>query len=190
MNVVIDGERSPGVEPGLRTPEARMLLAEFRGDEERWRRLSAELEREKCGLDVMQAAFHLAVLRRFGGGVELRDVTRFVREFNAAAPEEARVPPREAEAAIRVSLGEEHLAESMAGEVLGNIRYALLFALADDLALDDDEVVGLLRSAEDVILTGRQIGLFGSLADEWSTVPRTDGDGMHWRWSRGGGEGR
>ncbi|GGR84989.1 hypothetical protein GCM10010169_31610 [Micromonospora fulviviridis] len=167
-----------------------MLLAEFRGDEERWRRLSTELEREKYGLDVMQAAFHLAVLRRFGGGVELRDVTRFVREFNAAVPEEARVPPREAEAAIRVSLGEEHLAESMASEVLGNIRYALFFALADDLGLDDDEVVGLLRSAEDVILTGRQIGLFGSLAAEWSTVPRTDVDGMHWRWRRGGGEGR
>ncbi|MGW4293820.1 hypothetical protein ACWEH1_12305 [Micromonospora chersina] len=78
----------------------------------------------------------------------------------------------------------------MAGEVLANIRYALLFALADDLRLDDDEVVGLLRSAEDVILTGRQIGLFRSLAAEWSTVPRTDGDGMHWRWRRGGGEGR
>lgn len=190
MNVVIDGERSPGGEPGLRTPEARMLLAEFRGDEERWRRLSAELEREKYGLDVMQAAFHLVVLRRFGGGMELRDVTRFVRESNAAAPEEARVPPREAEAAIRVSLGEEHLAESMGGGVLGSIRYALLFALADDLGLDDDEVVGLLSSAEDVILTGRQIGLFGSLADEWSMVPRMSGDGMHWRWRRVGGEGR
>ncbi|MFI2652744.1 hypothetical protein [Micromonospora fulviviridis] len=100
------------------------------------------------------------------------------------------MPPREAEAAIRVYLGEEHLAESMAGDVLGNVRYALLFALADDLGLDDDEVVGLLRSTEDVILTGRQTGLFGSLADEWSTVPRMDGDRMHWRWRQGGGEGR
>ncbi|WFE39255.1 hypothetical protein [Micromonospora sp. WMMD998] len=189
MDDVIDGEQSPTADPAFRTLEARMLLAEFQGDERRWRRLSAEMESEKYGLDVMQAAFHLAVLRRFSGSVELRDVTRFVREFNAAAPEKARVPPREAEAAIRISLGEEHLAESMGGKVLGSTRYALLFALVDDLGLDDDEIIGLLRSAEDVILTGRQIGLFGSLAGEWSTVPRTDGDRMHWRWRRGGSEG-
>ncbi|MGC4897621.1 hypothetical protein [Micromonospora sp. DT31] len=187
--VVINGERSPGTDPEFRTPEARMLLAEFQGDERRWRRLCAELEREKYGLDVMQAAFHLAVLRRFSGSLELREVTRFVREFNAAAPVKARVPPREAEAAIRISLGEEHLAESMDRGLLGNTRYALLFALVGDLGLDDDEIIRLLRSAEDVVLTGRQIGLFGSLAGEWSTVPRTDGGGMHWRWRRGGGEG-
>ena len=123
MNVVVDGERSPGAEPGLRTPEAPDAAAEFRGDEERWRRLSAELEREKYGLDVMQAAFHrlLAVLRRFNGGWSFA-MARQVRPRAsiAAAPEEARVLPREAEAAIRVSLGEEHLAESMGGEVLGN----------------------------------------------------------------------
>ncbi|MCI4066036.1 hypothetical protein MRQ36_27190 [Micromonospora sp. R77] len=101
----------------------------------------------------MLAAFVLLLHRWFRGVQDLREVTRFVARFNAMAPPEHQVPPREAEAVLRGYLGEEFLADLVDDETSANIMYSLLFMLAHELALTEEQLDSLVAAASELVTT-------------------------------------
>lgn len=128
--------------------QARLLRAGLGGDEREWRHL-LELNRQAGSrFGVMPAAFVLVLHRRFGGVQDLREVGWFVSRYNAIAPAEHRVPPREAEAVLRGSLGEPHLADLVNEKTTVRVMYSLLFTLVDELALTEDELDSLVTEAD------------------------------------------
>jgi hypothetical protein len=129
--------------------EARILRAELRGDILQWRRLLDDDSRHGSGgwAEVMPTAAAMAAWRRFGER-DLRLATRFAQRFVEAAPGADNFPHWEVEAVLRGLLGEELLLRSVDGKRAGAIMHALLFALVDDLQLDDEQVDDLLLAAE------------------------------------------
>ncbi|AGZ43464.1 hypothetical protein AFR_26000 [Actinoplanes friuliensis DSM 7358] len=131
----------------LQSLEARTLSAELRGDEETWRRLHALDDGEgSLWAEVMPTALVLAAVRRFGRG-DLRLITVFVRKFLARRGDDV-FPAASVEAVLRGVLGEDLLFRSVEPAEAGDIMYALLFALVDDLDLDDEQADGLLAAVE------------------------------------------
>ncbi|MEU7908280.1 hypothetical protein [Actinoplanes sp. NPDC049118] len=124
-----------------------MLSAEMRGDEQSWRQLDA-LDRGAEGewAEVMPTALALAAVRRFGQQ-DLRLITVFVRQFLARGPHGV-FSAADVEAVLRGVLGEELLFTSVDRATCGEIMYALLFALVDELELSDEQADGLLVAAE------------------------------------------
>ncbi|WP_250004824.1 hypothetical protein [Actinoplanes sp. M2I2] len=140
-----------GVPAVLRTAEARLLRAELRGDDdERDRILGTELS-DGWWPEVMPVAFAIAALRRFGQFGDRRLVTAFARRFVERAPGAQGFAARTVEAVVRGSMSEAWLLGAVDPVRAGEIMYAGLFALADDLELDDDQVDGLLAEAEKVV---------------------------------------
>lgn len=125
----------------------------------------------------MPAAFALLLHRRFGGVQDLREVTQFVTHYNAIAPIEHRVPPREAEAVLRSGLGEEYLADLVDDETTADIMYSLLFMLAHELALTEEQLDSLVTAADKLV----------TFVGTGFPEPRVDlseirkGDAMAWR---------
>jgi hypothetical protein len=159
-----------------------MLWAELRGCEGEWRRLGAQLSLEHGFLEVMPFAFVMLARRRFGQVRDLREVTRFVAAFNELAPPRHRLEARAAEAVIRSILGESHLADAVDRERTGLIMYALLFALVDDLCLDDLELRDVLRAAETAVSRiDRGALLAGEEARAWSDATVVASKEMRWR---------
>ena len=134
-------------DPSLQSLGARTLSAELRGDERAWRRLRALGHAgERNWAEVMPAACALTATRRFGQE-DLRLITVFVRKYLARHPQSA-FSARDLEAVLRGILGEERLVNSVPPGTVDEIMYALLFALADELALSDEQTDGLLTAAE------------------------------------------
>lgn len=125
------------------TPEGQMLSAELRGDKSAWRRLrKADAPGEWW--EVTPVAFVLAARRRFTADVDRRTATRFAVRFVSQAPDAGTFSARDVEAVVRGSTGEDALLTAVDPETRTRIMYAALFALADDLQLDDgaaDELV-------------------------------------------------
>jgi hypothetical protein len=124
-----------------------MLSAEMRGDEQSWRQLDA-LDRgdESDWAEVLPTALAMAAVRRFGRQ-DLRLITVFVRRFLARDPHGV-FSAADVEAVLRGVLGEELLLRSVDRGTCGEIMYALLFALVDELELSDEQADGLLAAAE------------------------------------------
>ncbi|MFU8870999.1 hypothetical protein [Micromonospora sp. SL4-19] len=159
--------------------QARLLRAELVGDEREFRRLLDRNRRAGGRFGVMPAAFVLLMHRRFRGVQDLREVTQFVSRYNAIAPPEHRVPPREAEAVLRSNLGEEYLADLVDDETAADIMYSLLFMLAHELALTEEQLDGLVAAADELVTSVE--------TDHPEPVPLVDlsrirkGDGIAWR---------
>jgi hypothetical protein len=160
-----------------------MLWAELHGQDDEWKKLGTELDAQHGFLEVMPAAFTLLAHRRFGKQGDLREVTRFVKAFNRAAPAADRIESRAAEAVVRGFLGEGHLLEVVDREQTGRIMYALLFALVDELDLDDPELHNALREAEVALSQlGRQAALAASAEHRsWSNATALPTGRMRWR---------
>ncbi|MFI5491435.1 hypothetical protein [Actinoplanes sp. NPDC051859] len=127
--------------------EAGWLSAALRGDEEEWRRLR-EIEDPEGGgwLEVLPVAMALAAVRRFGRH-DLRLITVFVRRF-LARETHLEWDAADVEAVLRGVLGEVPLLTSVASGRAIEIMHALLFALIDELGLDDEQADELLLAAE------------------------------------------
>ncbi len=93
----------------------------------------------------------MAARRRFPADVDRRTVTRFAVEFVARAPGATRFAARDVEAVVRGVTGEDALLATVNPEIRTRIMYAALFALADDLDLDDGAADELVRQAEQQI---------------------------------------
>ncbi|MET8149102.1 hypothetical protein ACIBSW_39610 [Actinoplanes sp. NPDC049668] len=131
----------------LQSLEARMLSAELRGDEQGRRELDALDPSDESGwAEVMPVAVAMAAQRRFGPH-DLRLITVFVRRFLARDPHGV-FSAADVEAVLRGVLGEELLFNSVDRATCGEIMYALLFALVDELELSDEQADGLLVAAE------------------------------------------
>ncbi len=132
----------------LQSLEARTLSAELRGDEQAWRQLHASYydDAESNWSEVMPTACAMAAARRFGQ-TDLRLITTFVRKFLARHPHSG-FSAADIEAVLRGLLGEERLLTSVNAAAAGEIMYAMLFALIDELDLSDEQADGLLAVAE------------------------------------------
>jgi hypothetical protein len=129
----------------------------------------------------MQFAFVLAAYLRFRGIRDLREIARFVAEFNAVAPPEARIPPRDAEAMLRGALGEFHLSDAVDTKTAGTVMYTMLLALLDDIGLPDEEVDTLLLTAEKMVLDAEESGALPPVRGDIADAAVIGGDEMFWR---------
>jgi hypothetical protein len=93
-------------------------------------------------------AFALAARRRFTADVDRRTAALFAGRFVAQAPHAAAFSPRDTEAVLRGVTGEDALLTTVGPETRTRIMYAALFALADDLELDDHDADELVVQAE------------------------------------------
>ncbi len=132
----------------LRTAEGRLLRAELRGDDdERDRILDTELD-DGWWPEVTSAAFTIAAFRRFGKFGDRHLVTTFARRFVERAPGGQDFAARTVEAVVRGAIGEAWLLGAVDPVVAGEMMYPALFALVDELELDDAQVDALLAEAE------------------------------------------
>lgn len=132
------------------TSEGQLLSAELRGEESVWRRLRGAMSSDEWW-EVVPVAFVLAARRRFTPDVDRRTATRFAVRFVAQAPSGAVFSARDVEAVLRGVTGEDAILAAVAAETRVRIMYAVLFALADDLELDDAAVDELVVQAEQQI---------------------------------------
>lgn len=140
----------------LRTAEARMLRAELDGDiAERSRILHTEMP-DGWWPEVTVVAFAIAAMRRFGEFGNRHLVTVFARRFVDRAPGAAGFSPRTVEAVVRGAIGEVWLLQGVDGRLAAVIMYAGLFALVDDLGLDDEQCAQMLAQAEVTVSAAAQ----------------------------------
>jgi hypothetical protein len=96
---------------------------------------------------IWKIAFGLAVRRRFEPGAPLAEIARTVatavHEHAAAA-----LPMLDAEMLLRAELGEEVPLDEIDSAIEAAIHVLMFATLADELALGDDELDGLIRQAE------------------------------------------
>ena len=96
---------------------------------------------------IWKIAFGLAVRRRFDPGAPLAEIARTVatavREHAAAA-----LPMLDAEMLLRAELGEEVPLDEIDPAIETAVHVLLFATLADELALREDELDGLIRQAE------------------------------------------
>jgi hypothetical protein len=96
---------------------------------------------------IWKIAFGLAVRRRFEPGAPLAEIARTVatavREHAAAA-----LPMLDAEMLLRAELGEEVPLDEIDPAIEAAVHVLMFATLADELALGDDELDGLIRQAE------------------------------------------
>lgn len=156
-----------------------MVSAALRGDVRERDRI---LHRDLAGgwpFAVIPAAFLLAARRRFQPQVDRRMTTRFAWRFVLNAPGADRFLVRDVDTALRVAIGDEYLGDALPAG-LGEIMYATLFGLADDLELSDRAAVELLAEAEgQIALAHRQEWAFPDGNVDASIL----GD-AHWRRTR------
>lgn len=96
---------------------------------------------------IWKIAFGLAVRRRFEPDAPLAEIARTV----AAAVHEhaaAALPMLDAEMLLRAALGEEVPLDEIDPAIEAAVHVLMFATLADELALGDDELDGLIRQAE------------------------------------------
>jgi hypothetical protein len=96
---------------------------------------------------IWKIAFGLAVRRRFEPGAPLAEIARTVAtavQHHAAAA----LPPLDAEMLVRAELGEEVPLDEIGAGIVAAVHVLLFASLADELALREDEIDGLIRQAE------------------------------------------
>lgn len=94
-------------------------------------------------------ALGVVARRRFSSAQDVRDITRFLTDINAARPDDAGINRREAEAYIRVMLGERGLDPDIPPEVLADMTGLLLDEIIRDLGLSPSAIDELIVDAED-----------------------------------------
>jgi hypothetical protein len=132
------------------TRSALFLLGRLRGDD--------TLKGDRTGdsraeFAVWQAAFELAVKKRFPAGNDHAQVANFVLNLRTYSNKAfAYVPAIDTEALIRVVLGEDIDVSDLTFRDRGNIYFATLFIVVKEMKLTDKQINRLLAQAEQLAI--------------------------------------
>ena len=112
--------------------------------------LVTELDRTRWagGLQVIGAAFALAVSRHFGADATPTDVAAFVSMIRSAYQEGDSPPALEMEGLIRAALGEPELADTIAAETALGVEIFVLGQLLPQTNLNPAELDEFVAEAE------------------------------------------
>ena len=132
----------------IRTDPGQYLLAAARDD------APARIGTPPAPIDdvarrVWDSAFRLAVRRRFEPASPLAEITRTVAGA-VHAHEAAAIPVLDAEMLVREALGEEVPVDEIEPAVRLAVHVLVFASLADELALGDGELDGLIAQAEEL----------------------------------------
>nr|WP_230416615.1 hypothetical protein [Micromonospora tarapacensis] len=121
-----------------------------RGDWEKTDSLIADLERDRWagGLQVIGAAFAIAVNRRFGPGTTPADVAQFVATAQASYEEGDSLPTLETEGLVRAALGEAELADNISPDVALGAELFVLTKILHDANMTQDQLDAFVAEAE------------------------------------------
>ena len=98
---------------------------------------------------IWEIAFGLVARRRFEPDSPLAEIRRTVAAALRDHPDEA-LPPLGAEMLLREALGEKVPVEDIDDTVRSGVHLLLSASLADELAMTDGELDGLIRQAEEL----------------------------------------
>lgn len=112
--------------------------------------LVEELDRAKWegGLQVVGAAFAVAVNRRFGPDTTPADVARYVSSTRATYRDGDTLPALEMEGLIRAALGEPELADNIAPDVALGVEVFILRQLLQDSHLTPEQLDAFVAESE------------------------------------------
>jgi hypothetical protein len=159
-----------------RSAEARWLSAALRGDDAECARVLRRELPEGPQVEVVVPACLLAARRLFDERWDLRVITVFAQRVVERGPADDAVIPRYIEGFLRGMLGEMDLLTDDSAFTLEIPRVAL-FAMVDELALDDGAIDELLVEAEVETAKAKGLGLLESELDGDATLP----DAGPWR---------
>jgi hypothetical protein len=132
----------------LRSAEVRWLRAALTGDDRERERIARGELADGLPFEASIAACGLLAGRLFDERWDRRLISTFAERVVATMPAASALVPREIEAILRGLTGEGELLATANYEDAPGIVLAPLFALADELALDDGAVGALLVEAE------------------------------------------
>jgi hypothetical protein len=112
--------------------------------------LIADLDRDKWagGIQVIGAAFAIAVNRRFGPDTTPADVAQFVATARASYEEGDSLPALETEGLIRAALGEAELADNISPDVALGAELFVLTKILQDASLTQEQLDAFIAEAE------------------------------------------
>ncbi|GGM49336.1 hypothetical protein GCM10011608_37880 [Micromonospora sonchi] len=132
------------------TKLGELIQAMARGDWETTDALIADLDRAKWagGLQVIGAAFAIAVNRRFGADTTPADIAQFVATARASYEEGDSLPALETEGLIRAALGEPDLADNITPDVALGAELFVLTRLLQEASLTPEQLDAFVAEAE------------------------------------------
>ncbi|MGW0432874.1 hypothetical protein ACWDV4_10055 [Micromonospora sp. NPDC003197] len=101
-------------------------------------------------IQMIGAAFALAVHRRFQGQSDLREISRFVAETRSRYEEGGELPALETEGLIRAALGETDLMDNIGPDVALPAQIVVLGTLLQDEGLTEAELEAFIEEVEEV----------------------------------------
>ncbi|MBO0867825.1 MAG: hypothetical protein J2P15_04595 [Micromonosporaceae bacterium] len=125
-------------------------------DQEAQRRLDGieedpEGELAQTRLGAVGAAMSVLAWRRFTPDTDVRELAAWVDRLWEKLPEEVPFTRREAEAVLRMALGEQYLAYQVDREVVGESAVAVALQLGVDLRLSAGEIDALVVQSEELL---------------------------------------
>ncbi|WBB54420.1 hypothetical protein [Verrucosispora sp. WMMD573] len=132
------------------TKLGELIQAMARSDWDTTDSLIADLDRAKWagGLQVIGAAFAIAVNRRFGPSASPADVAQFVAAARASYEEGDSLPALEMEGLIRAALGEAELADNIAPDVALGAELIVLTHFLQEANLTQEQLDAFVAEAE------------------------------------------
>jgi hypothetical protein len=114
-------------------------------------RLLGELRAKEWagGVQMIGAAFSLAVYRRFGSDRDLASIAQFVAETRARYEAGKDLPALELEGLIRAALGETELMSSISPEVSFPAQIVILGTLLEDGGYTEAELEEFIQDVEE-----------------------------------------
>ena len=100
------------------------------------------------GLQVIGAAFAIAVSRRFGPDDTAADIARFVAETRSEFADNTDLPALEMEGLIRAALGEHHLVDNIKPDVALGAETLILGKLLQDEHLTEAQLEEFIADVE------------------------------------------
>jgi hypothetical protein len=131
------------------TIQGRWIRADVRGDSATRDSLPEDdIDADADAGAVIQAAFELAVARRFAPDCHVRDIALLASGIKRRYGHKTRIPVREIEVLVREALGEQVPTD----EIDATMRYVIMRlvfeAIVDELGLFDPELDALLVASE------------------------------------------
>ncbi|RIV40639.1 hypothetical protein [Micromonospora radicis] len=102
------------------------------------------------GLQVIAAAFAIALNERFAAGHSRTDVARFVAETRSRFPAAQSLPIREMEALVQAALGKVDLIDNLSPETALQMQIVFLGTLLQDGHHTEPELEAFLADAESI----------------------------------------
>jgi hypothetical protein len=164
----------------LRSAELRWLRAALRGDDAERERISREEAPGGPPIAMTFAACVVAARRIFDERWDLRVITVFAQRIVERMPVAGTVFPRHIETLLRCALGDLILLTEafpvMVAEAPETLRVAL-FAMVDELVLDDDAIDALIVETAAEVAKAEELALMEPYTGDGDPLP----DGGTWR---------